>query len=86
MSDDSDKKLMELLEHDIADTAELLDQGYEAFAICAAKMKNCLMIYRTTLKQDEYKNLLELVMESAFDVPNLNEYKHLLSKKDIGLH
>lgn len=84
--DDTDKELMDLLEHDIADTAMLLDKGYTAHAICAAKLKNCLMIYRTTLGPEEYENFLHVVMESAREVPDLNDYKHLLNEKDLGLH
>lgn len=86
MMDKEDKQLMELLEHDIADTAKLLDQGYTAHAICAAKLKNCLMIYRTTLEPADYESFLHVVMESALDVPDLNDYKHLLNEKDLGLH
>lgn len=86
MIDDKDKQLMELLEHDMDDTSKLLDRGYDTHAICAAKLKNCLMIYRTTLKQEEYESLLKCVMESAYDVPDLKDYKHLLAEKHIGLH
>lgn len=86
MMDKQDKQLMELLEHDIADTAKLLDQGYDAHAICAAKLKNCLMIYRTTLEHHEYENFVKFIMESAFDVPDLKDFKHSLNEKDLGLH
>jgi hypothetical protein len=86
MMDKQDKQLMELLEHDIADTAKLLDQGYTAHAICAAKLKNCLMIYRTTLGPGEYEKFLHYVMENALDVPDLKDFKHSLNEKDLGLH
>lgn len=84
--DDMDKQLMELLEHDVVDTANLLNQGYTAHAICAAKLKNCLMIYRSTLEPADYEHFLQVIIESAREVPDLNEYKHLLSGKDLGLH
>lgn len=86
MMDQEDKQLMDLLEHDIADTAKLLDRGYDAHAICAAKLKNCLMIYRTTLGPGEYEAFLQVVMQNALSVPDLKEYKNLLSEKDLGLH
>ena len=84
--DKQDKQLMELLEHDIADTAKLLDQGYDAHAICAAKLRNVLMIYKTTLPPDEYASMIQCIVAESDNVPDLKDYAGLMNIPSMGVH
>jgi hypothetical protein len=81
----SDKSIAYILEHDIRDTARLLDEGHDPYAICAAKLRNVLMIYKTTLSSNEYKSMMEYVMTNLDDVPDLKDYAGLTNKVK-GMH
>lgn len=82
---DSDESILYVLEHDIADTANLLDAGHDVNAICAAKLRNVLMIYKTTLSDSDFKNMMEYVMSALDDVPNLKDYAKQINSK-LGMH
>lgn len=83
---DFDESLVYVIEHDIADTVHLLNEGHDPFVICAAKLKNVLMIYKTTLSADEYTKLIEFIVAQSDNVPDLKDPLGLLNKLSTGLH
>jgi len=82
---DSDQSILYILEHDIADTAKLLDAGHDVNAICAAKLRNVLMIYKTTMSENDFKELMDYVMSALDDVPNLKDFSKQINSK-LGMH
>lgn len=82
---DSDESIIYVLQHDINDTANLVTAGHDINAICAAKLRNVLMIYRTTMSDSDYKNLMAYVMSSLDSVPNLKDFANQIVSKS-GLH
>ena len=83
---DSDESIKRVLEHDIADTMKLLAEGYEPYIICAAKLRNVLMIYKTTLPPDEYASMIQCIVTESDNVPDLKDYAGLMNIPNMGVH
>lgn len=82
----SDESIAYILQRDITDTMQLLAEGHEPFAICAAKLRNVLMIYKTTLPPDQYKDIIEYIVAESDNVPDLKDYAGLMNIPSMGVH
>lgn len=82
----SDESIAYVLQHDIADTMQLLSDGHEPLVICAAKLRNVLMIYKTTLPPDEYTSMIQCIVAESDNVPDLKDYAGLMNISSMGVH
>lgn len=82
----SDESIAYILQRDIADTMQLLAEGHEPFAICAAKLRNVLMIYKTTLPPEGYASMIQCIVAESDNVPDLKDYAGLMNIPSTGVH
>lgn len=82
----SDESIKHVLEEDMAHIIQLLTDGHEPLVICAAKLRNVLMIYKTTLPPDEYTSMIQCIVAESDNVPDLKDYAGLMNIPSMGVH
>lgn len=82
----SDESIKHVLEEDMAHIIQLLTDGHEPLVICAAKLRNVLMIYKTTLPPDDYTSMIQCIVAESDNVPDLKDYAGLMNIPSMGVH
>lgn len=82
----SDESIKHVLEEDMAHIIQLLTDGHEPLVICAAKLRNVLMIYKTALPPDEYAGMIQYIATESDNVPDLKDYARLMNIPSTGVH